>query len=105
MDHEQVISDIVAWAEAEENIRVVVLVGSVGRADTVVDGLSDLDVQLYVTDPDRLLADPTWHEQFGDVLVVENLPNPGWYPTRLAYYVDAKIDFIVTPVADIGVDT
>ena len=46
MDHEQVISDIVAWAEAEENIRVVVLVGSVGRADTVVDGLSDLDVQL-----------------------------------------------------------
>jgi aminoglycoside 6-adenylyltransferase len=105
VDHEQVISEVVAWAGTEESIRLVVLVGSVGRGDRGVDELSDLDVQLYVTDPERLLADPTWHGRFGKVLVVENLPNPGWYPTRLAYYVDAKIDFIVTPVADIGVDT
>jgi aminoglycoside 6-adenylyltransferase len=104
VDHEQVISEVVAWATEEENIRLVVLVGSVGRGDAGVDELSDLDVQLYVTDPERLLADPTWHRRFGDVLVVENLPNPGWYPTRLAYYVDGKIDFILTPVADVGVD-
>lgn len=30
---------------------------------------------------------------------------PGWYPTRLAYYVDGKIDFILSPAGDIGVDT
>ncbi|HTW06401.1 MAG TPA: aminoglycoside 6-adenylyltransferase [Acidimicrobiales bacterium] len=105
MDHERVISKVVAWANTEENIRLVVLVGSVGRGDADVDELSDLDLQLYVTDPERLLADPTWHRRFGEVLVVENLPNPGWYPTRLCYYVDAKIDFILTPVGDIGVDT
>lgn len=105
MDHEHVISEVVAWAEAEDNVRLVVLVGSVGRGDAEVDELSDLDVQLYVTEPGRLLADPTWHERFGEILVVEHLPNPGWYPTRLCYYVDAKIDFIVTPTSDIGVDT
>jgi aminoglycoside 6-adenylyltransferase len=105
MNHEQVICEVVAWAEAEESIRLVVLLGSLGRADTEVDELSDLDVQLYVTEPEQLLADPAWHERFGDLLVVENLPNPGWYPTRLAYYVDGKIDFIITPASDIGVDT
>ena len=105
MDHEQVICEVVAWAEADENIRMVVLLGSLGRGDAEVDELSDLDVQLYVTEPERLLADPAWHERFGELLVVENLPNPGWYPTRIAYYVDGKIDFIITPASDIGVDT
>jgi aminoglycoside 6-adenylyltransferase len=105
VDHERILSDVVAWAEAEDNVRPVVLLGSVGRGDAEVDELSDLDVQLYVTEPEQLLADPTWHERFGEVLVVENLPNPGWYPTRLCYYVDAKIDFILTPVTDVGVDS
>jgi aminoglycoside 6-adenylyltransferase len=105
VDHEQVMSEVVAWATAAENVRLVVLLGSVGRGDVDVDELSDLDVQLYVTDPDRLLTDPTWHRRFGEVVAVENLPNPGWYPTRLAYYVDGKIDFVVTPASDIGVDT
>jgi aminoglycoside 6-adenylyltransferase len=105
MDHERMVSDVVEWAEGEQNIRLVVLLGSVGRGDAAVDELSDLDVQLYVIDPERLLTDPTWHRRFGEILAVENLPNPGWYPTRLCYYVDAKIDFIITPVGDVGVDT
>lgn len=105
MDHDRAIAELVAWAGGEETIRLVVLVGSLGRGDPDVDELSDLDVQLYVTDPEQLLADPGWHRRFGEVLVEENLPNPGWYPTRLAYYVDGKIDFTVTPLADLGVDT
>ncbi|MGH3285580.1 MAG: aminoglycoside 6-adenylyltransferase, partial [Streptosporangiaceae bacterium] len=105
MEHERVVADVVAWAEADENIRLVVLIGSVGRGDAGVDDLSDLDVQLYVNEPGKLLADPAWHRRFGEVLVVENLPNPGWYPTRLAYYVDGKIDFIISPAGDVGVDT
>ena len=39
-----------------------------------------------------------WYRQFGEVLVVEALPNPGWHPTRLVYYVDGKIDFMIAPV-------
>jgi hypothetical protein len=58
-----------------------------------------------VTEPGRLLADPALHRRFGEVLAVEELANPGWYPTRLAYYVDGKIDFIISPASDIGVDT
>jgi len=29
------------------------------------------------------------------VLAVEELENPGWNPTRLVYYVDGKIDFMI----------
>ncbi len=42
---------------------------------------------------------PTTHggPRWGEVLVVERLPNRGWYPTRLVYYVGGKLDFTVAP--------
>jgi aminoglycoside 6-adenylyltransferase len=58
---------------------------------------SDVDIELYVRDPSVLLGSDTWYRQFGDVLVVEELDNPGWHPTRLVYYADGKIDFMVAP--------
>jgi aminoglycoside 6-adenylyltransferase len=50
-------------------------------------------------DPSALLDNTTWYTRFGEVLVVEALPNLGWHPTRLVYYVDGKIDFMIGPVA------
>lgn len=94
MDHAQVLDDVVAWARDDDNIRLVVLTGSVARGEGV-DELSDLDVELYVRDPDELLANRSWYRRFGDVLAVEELENPGWNPTRLVYYVDGKIDFMI----------
>jgi aminoglycoside 6-adenylyltransferase len=78
---------------------VVALEGSFARNDPSVDALSDLDVRLYVTEPQRLLEARDWYAQFGDVLVVEALANPGWHPTRLVYYVNGKIDFMIAPAA------
>jgi aminoglycoside 6-adenylyltransferase len=96
MDHERVLNDVMAWASSEENIRLVVLTGSLaGRVDAVHE-LSDLDIELYVLDPAPLLERRDWFRRFGDVLVVEELENPAWHPTRLVYYVDGKIDFVVT---------
>jgi aminoglycoside 6-adenylyltransferase len=83
------LDDVVAWARDDDNVRLVVLTGSVARGEGV-DELSDLDVELYAHDPDELLADRTWYRRFGDVLAVEELENPGWNPTRLVYYVDGK---------------
>jgi aminoglycoside 6-adenylyltransferase len=31
---------------------------------------------------------------------VEALPNPGWHPTRLVYYVDGKIDFAIADLTN-----
>jgi aminoglycoside 6-adenylyltransferase len=63
-----------------------------------VHALSDLDVELYVKQPATLLDHDAWYGEFGEILVVEALPNPGWHPTRLVYYVDGKIDFMIGPV-------
>jgi aminoglycoside 6-adenylyltransferase len=94
MDQKKALEEIVAWADADDNVRMVVLTGSVAR-DEDVDELSDLDIELYVRDPAELLNDRTWYGRFGDVLAVEELENPGWNPTRLVHYLDAEIDFMV----------
>ena len=101
VDHIAVLREVVQWAEGDENVRALILEGSVGRGDSSVDEWSDLDLRVYVNEPGRLLERREWFERFGDVLVVEALENPGWYPTRLVYYVDGKIDFMIAPVASL----
>jgi len=96
MDQKRVLEDVVAWATEDPNIRLVVVTGSFARGDH--DDLSDLDIELYVRETHPLLEETTWFEQFGDVLVTESLENPEWHPTRLVYYIDGKIDFMVAPV-------
>jgi aminoglycoside 6-adenylyltransferase len=98
VDHQRVLDEIVTWATQDGNIRAVILTGSVARGFEDVHPLSDLDVELYVREPDLLLQSDAWYRRFGRVLVVEALPNPGWHPTRLVYFVDGKIDFMVGPV-------
>jgi aminoglycoside 6-adenylyltransferase len=95
--HERLLCDVIAFAEQDENIRVAVVTGSVARGEAHL--LSDLDIELYVTSPARLLDDDSWHARFGSVIAMEALANPGRHPTRLLYLRGAqKIDFRVAPV-------
>jgi aminoglycoside 6-adenylyltransferase len=82
---------------------VLIVTGSVARAAT--DALSDIDLELYVTDPGLLLDTTAWYEAFGQVLVVEALPNPWWHPTRLVNYVGGKVDFMIASVSDLVIAT
>ncbi|MGD1012279.1 MAG: aminoglycoside 6-adenylyltransferase [Acidimicrobiales bacterium] len=102
MDHDRVLGEILRWAAEEENVRAVVLTGSAALGPEFLDDLSDLDVELYANDPSRLLGETAWYEQFGEVLAVEALLNPGWWPTRLVQYVGGKVDFMVGPVDALG---
>lgn len=97
MDYQGTLNEVIEWATQNDNIRVVVLTGSGARGAAQMDDLSDLDLELYVDRPLELLEDSSWYESFGDLLVVERLSNPGWFPTRLAYYVNGKIDFLIAP--------
>ena len=100
MDQKRVLDDVVAWATDDPNVRLVVVTGSFARGEH--DDLSDLDIELYVRETHPLLEETTWFEQFGDVLVTEALENPEWHPTRLVYFVDGKIDFMVAPVSSLA---
>jgi aminoglycoside 6-adenylyltransferase len=98
LDTERVLSQVVSWATQQPAVRVVLLTGSAAGGSHALDALSDLDIELYVDQPSRFLDDNSWYEQFGEVLVVEALENPGWHPTRLVYYAGGKIDFMIAPV-------
>lgn len=99
MDNDRALAEILEWATADQNVRAVVVTGSTARGSEQTDRLSDLDVELYVDEPQRLLDSTSWYEQFGTVLVVEALPNPDWHPTRLIYYRGGKVDFAIAPTA------
>jgi aminoglycoside 6-adenylyltransferase len=53
------------WAAATEGVRAVVLVGSHARSDTPADRWSDLDLLLFLDDPDRYARDAGWVAEFG----------------------------------------
>ena len=98
MDQGRVLEDVIAWAAGDDNIRLVVVTGSFARGEEHVDPLSDLDLELYVRDPAPLLERHEWYRPFGEVLAIEALENAGWNPTRLIYYVNGKIDFMIGSV-------
>lgn len=100
MNQEATVAQIARWAVADENIRTVLVTGSAARGDH--DALSDVDVELYLRDPNALLHSRAWYEQFGEVLAVEELDNADWMPTRLLYLVDGKIDFALGDTASLG---
>jgi predicted nucleotidyltransferase len=97
VDQELVLRDVLNWAADDSNVRLLVVTGS--YAQGTHDALSDLDIELYVHDPSLLLNETAWYERFGEVLVTEALENPEWHSTRLVYYVDGKIDFMIAPVS------
>lgn len=71
----------------------MVMTGSAAAGET--HPLSDRDIEIYANDPAPLLADDSWWDQLGDVLVVERLATPNWHPSRLVYYVGGKLDLTV----------
>jgi aminoglycoside 6-adenylyltransferase len=93
VDYDKAIDTLTAWAQNSENVRALVMTGSGATHET--HALSDRDIEIYATDPAPLLADDSWWDQLGEVLVVERLVTPGWHPARLVYYAGGKLDLTV----------
>ena len=90
------IDKIVAFAQADEDIRAVILEGSLA-AHFQVDELSDYDINIYALNYEHYLADDRWMSQIGDVLLYQK-EHFQFYeaivPTRLVLFRDRKrVDF------------
>jgi streptomycin adenylyltransferase len=66
---DQFLTDLRQWAEQQEDVAGVLLVGSHARGQARED--SDVDVVLLALNPERYLEDRSWVGQFGAVARVE----------------------------------
>jgi aminoglycoside 6-adenylyltransferase len=58
------------WASVHSSVRAILLTSTRAIPDATVDALSDYDVILIVQDIHPFVNDPTWLNDFGDILVV-----------------------------------
>ncbi len=91
-----IIDKITAFAQADPDIRAVILEGSL-VVGSHVDELSDYDVNIFATDYEKYLVDDAWMSQFGSVLVYQK-EQIQFYdtvaPSRLVVYQGSpRIDF------------
>jgi aminoglycoside 6-adenylyltransferase len=96
-----------AWANAEPEVRAVLMVGSQARTHVPADEWSDLDLVIFHTDPPRLLASTEWFRPFGTVVLSMLEPTAvlGMQERRVLYAEGRDVDFAVFPAAALPVIT
>ncbi|HET6642122.1 MAG TPA: aminoglycoside 6-adenylyltransferase [Gaiellaceae bacterium] len=88
------LDEVAAWADAQGDVHAVLLIGSQARVDTPADDFSDVDLALFVDDPERYLRDVAWLRSFGEPLLtfLEPTAVAGFEERRVLFQdVDALI--------------
>jgi aminoglycoside 6-adenylyltransferase len=105
----EVLSQVCAWAEANDRVRAAVLTSSRVDAESETDFLSDYDIEVYARDIEPFLEGDQWLEAFGSVVVRWPLRprstfDENWL-TRLVLFDDGvRIDFQITAERTIAPD-
>ncbi|MCC5893389.1 aminoglycoside 6-adenylyltransferase [Exiguobacterium sp.] len=108
MNQEAVIEQLCELSKADDNVRVLVLNGSLVNPNVEADAYQDVDVTCFVRDVSIFLQDRSWIRRFGKVLIMQT---PDEVPGRLVYdrfaflvqYEDGhRIDLTVRPLHEVG---
>jgi aminoglycoside 6-adenylyltransferase len=95
------LDQVAGWARAHDDVQAVLLVGSQARIDTPADALSDVDLALFVDDPERYLRYSGWLGSFGEPLLT--FPEPtavgGFEERRVLFRDGLEVDFSILPAA------
>jgi aminoglycoside 6-adenylyltransferase len=98
-----VIERLTRWAEAQADLRAMLLTSSRAGGQGRVDPLSDYDVVLVVDNPEGWAGDDAWQGDFGPPLIRfrDQMDELGArIYTRLVIYEDGtRIDYSIWPVA------
>jgi len=95
------LNEVAGWAKAQADVQAVLLVGSQARLDPSADVLSDVDLVLFVDDPERYLGDAAWVRSFGEPLLTFLEPTAvgGFEERRVLFQEGLEVDFSVLPTA------
>src|SRR5205823_1453061 len=98
----QVVNRLIQWAEKQMPVRAMLLTSSRANENAEIDILSDYDVILYVADSSMFVAQDTWLQDFGSVLVLFRDQEESYgmqeYARLVLYEEGTKIDFTIAPV-------
>ncbi len=94
----QLLRKICAWAEAQHDIRALIVTGSQARGQA--DDLSDLDLEIVTRTPDRYVESDSWMSEISPVWVYLSLHNDQGVPTRLIIFGGGlEADFTVSAIS------
>jgi aminoglycoside 6-adenylyltransferase len=95
------LDQVAGWAGGRADVHGVVLLGSQARADTPADEVSDVDLVVFVDDPERYLGDTDWLREFGEPLLTFREPTAvGEFEERRVLFQDGlEVDFSILPNA------
>ncbi|MBN1967232.1 MAG: aminoglycoside 6-adenylyltransferase [Anaerolineae bacterium] len=99
--YDRLTARLTAWAEGEDNIRVVLVIGSRARSDHPADAWSDLDVLLLARDPAPLWEDAGWVQAIGRpwLTFLEPTPDGRGFERRVLFEGGLDVDFVPQHVA------
>ena len=98
--YERLIDRFVQWAQTEDNIRAVIVIGSRARTDHPADEWSDLDVAILANDPEPYWATTGWLHNIGVpwLTFIESLPDGSGFERRVLFEGGLDVDFVPDPV-------
>ncbi len=95
MNYEGLINKFTDWAQAQTDIRAVIVMGSQARIDHSADKWADLDIIIYATSPERYLRQTSWMGNIGKVWVKTRNHTAGGLPEWLTTFEDGlDVDFV-----------
>lgn len=107
MTNEQVLEHLTSMAKQRENVRVLVLNGSLVNPNVATDRFQDVDVTCFVEDVTAFIEDRSWMVPLGDVLIMQmpdEVPGKEDYG-RFAFLVQFaaghRVDLTVRPLRDV----
>jgi len=99
----EVLERLVAWGEAHESIRALILTSSRARSDGSVDTLSDYDLIVAVTDTAGFTTNDEWVSAYGEPLARWGDQSELYGLTKhflgVVYADGVKVDYTVWPEA------
>jgi len=92
------IDNFVHWGEATEGVRAALVVGSQAREDFTADEYSDLDIVMFVDEPEYFISSDHWLDELGKyhVAFVENTMD-GAKEKRVIFDGMLDVDIVIQP--------
>ena len=96
----QLIKEIKQWAKDRPEVRALILFGSQAQRG-MADPLSDIDLALFVTEPEAFFTERSWAETFGPIWLRVNETLERTFIDKILYEDGTMVEFVIQPLENL----